>query len=137
MLRRRCAYEMPGARPCAAPPGRDSRYCFWHDPDKADDLAEAQRLGGQRRRRERTIAAAYEFTGLGSTEAIGRLFEIATTDALSLENTLARGRLLISAGLAALRLIEVGELEARIAALEQARASQPAAPTADGSLLGG
>jgi uncharacterized small protein (DUF1192 family) len=126
---------MPGARPCGAPPGRDSRYCFWHDPDKADDLAEAQRLGGQRRRRERTIAAAYEFTGLGSVEAIGRLFDIAATDALYLENSIARGRLLISAGLAALRLIEVGELEARIAALEQARARlAESSPT--GGLLG-
>jgi hypothetical protein len=129
---------MPGARPCGAPPGRDSRYCFWHDPDKADDLAEAQRLGGLRRKRERTIAAAYDFTGLGSSEAIGRLFEIAATDALYLENSIARGRLLINAGLAALRLIEVSELEARIAALEQARTRPPdGSSTPDGSLLGG
>jgi hypothetical protein len=128
---------MPGARPCGAPPGRESKYCFWHDPDKTDDLAEAQRLGGLRRRRERTIAAAYDFTGLGSTEAIGRVLEIAATDALYLENSIARSRLLISAGLAALRLIEVGDLEARVALLEQALPSPTDGNTPpDGSLLG-
>ena len=137
MLRRRCAYVMPGARPCGAPPGRESRYCFWHDPDKADDLTEAQRLGGLRRKRERTIAAAYDFTGLGSTDAIARLLEIAATDALYLENSVARGRLLISAGLAALRLLEVGELEARLAVLEQAVTKPGPAVASDGGLLGG
>ena len=88
------------------------------------------------RKRERTIAAAYDFTGLGSIEAIGRLLEIAATDALYLENSIARGRLLISAGLAALRLLEVGELEARLEALEQALAKPAAAPASNGGLLG-
>jgi hypothetical protein len=45
VLRRRCGFEMPGARPCGAPPGRDSKFCFWHDPDKADDLAVGQLIG--------------------------------------------------------------------------------------------
>ena len=128
---------MPGGRRCAAPPGRDSSYCYWHDPDKADDLAEAQRLGGLRRKRERTIAAAYDFSGLGSIEAIGRILEIAATDALYLENSIPRARVLISAGLAAVKLLEVGELEARLAVLEQAMASSRDQAAADGSLLGG
>jgi hypothetical protein len=80
--------------------------------------------------------AAYDFNGLGSTEAIGRVLEIAATDALYLEDSIARGRLLISAGLAALRLIQVGELEARIAALEQARAKPPETTSSSGGLLG-
>jgi hypothetical protein len=42
-------------------------------PGQAEELAEAQRLGGMRRKRERTIAAAYDFTGLGSIEAIRRI----------------------------------------------------------------
>jgi hypothetical protein len=130
---------MPGGRRCGAPPGRDSSYCFWHDPDKADDLAEAQRLGGLRRKRERTIAAAYDFSGLGSVESIGRIFEIAATDALYLDNSIARARVLINAGLAAIKLLEVGEIEARLAALEQATAAARAAASGrpHGRLLGG
>jgi hypothetical protein len=130
---------MPGGRDCRAPPGRDSAFCFWHDPDKADDVADAQRLGGVRRKRERTIAAAYDFTGLGSIDAIRRILEVATTDALSLENSIARVRALISAALAAAKLLETGELEARLAVLElavgSARETQ-SGPSA-GGLLGG
>jgi hypothetical protein len=120
VVRRRCAHELANGRPCHAPPGRDSTFCFWHDPGKAEDLAEAQRLGGARRRRERTIAAAYDVAGLGTVEAIRRIVEIATIDALGLENSIARGRLLISAALAAAKLLETGELEERIAVLETA-----------------
>lgn len=134
MVRRRCAQEMPDGRLCQAPPGRDSALCFWHDPGKAEDLAEAQRLGGLRRRRERTLAAAYDVAGLGSIEAIRRILEIATLDALGLENSIARARVLIAAAVAAAKLLETGELEDRLAALEAAvgagRASR-AATSAD------
>jgi hypothetical protein len=66
----------------------------------------------------------------------GETAGVAATDALYLENSIARGRLQISAGLAALRLIEVSELEARIGALEQARAKPPEASASNGGLLG-
>jgi hypothetical protein len=120
VVRRRCADTLANGRPCQAPPGRDSTFCFWHDPGKTEDLAEAQRLGGIRRKRERTIAAAYEVVGLGTVEAIRRILEIATLDALGLDNSIARGRLLIGAASAAMKLLEVGELEARLAVLEVA-----------------
>jgi len=48
------------------------------------------------------------------------LIEIAATDALGLENSIARGRLLISAALGAAKLLEVGELDARLTVLEAA-----------------
>jgi hypothetical protein len=104
----------------------------------AEEGAAAQRLGGTRRRRERTIAAAYDFTGLGSIDAIRRILEVATTDALSLENSIARVRALISAALAAAKLLETGELEARLAVLELAVGSaRDQAQPSDGGLLGG
>jgi hypothetical protein len=99
---------------------RDQAYCLFHSPDHSAEAAEARRLGGLRRRRETTLAVAYDFAGLGSTESIGRIIEIATLDALGLENSIARCRVLIAAALAASRLLEVGELEARLAALEAA-----------------
>lgn len=84
------------------------------------EAAEARKLGGIRRRREQTLSVAYDFVGLGSTESIGRIIEIATLDALGLENSMARCRVLIAAATAASRLLEVGALEARLAALEAA-----------------
>ena len=62
-------------------------------------------------------------SGLGSIEAIRRVIEIALFDALGLENSIPRARVLISGALAAAKLLETGELAERIAALEAALAS--------------
>ena len=40
---------------------------------------EAQRLGGLKRRKERTVAGAYEFRGLATIADIGRLLEVAAS----------------------------------------------------------
>jgi len=118
--KRVCAAATADGKRCPTAPLRDGEYCFMHSPDHSAEAAEARRLGGLRRRRETTLAVAYDFAGLGSTESIGRIIEIATLDALGLENSIARCRVLIAAALAASRLLEVGELEARLAALEAA-----------------
>jgi hypothetical protein len=113
---------MPDGRRCRAPVLRDGRFCFWHEPGKAEKAQEARRLGGMRRGRERTLAVAYDLAGLGSIEAIRRIVEIALFDVLGLENSIPRARVLISGALAAAKLLETGELAERIAALEAALA---------------
>ena len=40
-------------------------FCLFHSPDHEEEAAEARRLGGLRRRKEKTLAGAYEFRGLG------------------------------------------------------------------------
>ena len=131
MVTGRCAFAQPDGRPCRAYPGTDSRFCFWHDPGKADELADARRLGGMRRKRERTVAVAYDFAGLGSVDAIRRLLEIASTDALGLESSIAKIRALIAVAVAAVKLLETGELADRLAALEAALADARREPHAD------
>ena len=116
----RCAGSLPDGRSCRAWPLRGDPYCLWHSPDKEEEAAEARRLGGLRRRREKTVAGAYDFAGLGSIDSIRRILEIAVLDVLGLENSIARARLLISGGLAAAKLLETGELEDRLAVLEAA-----------------
>jgi hypothetical protein len=104
-----CAYEHPDGRACGAPPLRTGRFCYWHDPEKSDEAAEARRLGGLRRRKERTVAGVYDLAGLGSVADIKHVLEIAVIDTLGLENSVARTRVLIAAALAAMRLLEAGE----------------------------
>lgn len=93
-------------------------FCFWHSPEHAADVAEARRLGGQRRKREGIVSGAFEFDGLGSIATIRRLLEVAALDTLGLENSVARARTLVYLAQVASRLLEVGELEERIEALE-------------------
>jgi len=91
-----------------------------HDPAHAAEVQEARRLGGLRRKREATLSGAYDFQGLTSVEQIRRLLEIAVLDSLGLDNSLGRARPLIAAAQAAAKLLETGELEDRLAALEAA-----------------
>ncbi len=119
-MRRRCQAIAEGGEPCNATPLRDAPYCFWHSPDHQTEAQEARRLGGLRRQREATLAGAYDFQGLRTVEEIRRLLEIAVTDTLELQNSVARSRTLAYLAQTALRLLEVGELEERVAALEAA-----------------
>ena len=118
MVGRRCHQVLADGRPCRATPLRDVPFCFWHAPGNEEEVAEARRLGGLRRRREKTVSGAYDFEGLGSVESIRRILEIATIDALGLENSIARSRVLISAAATAAKLLETGEFQARIELLE-------------------
>ena len=121
----KCAGKQRDGRQCGAPPMKGISYCLFHSPDHAEDAAEARRLGGLRRRREKTVSGAYDFAGLDSVDAIRRILEIATIDALGLDNSIARSRLLISAAMAAAKLLELGELEDRVDRLEAAIRSRP------------
>ncbi|MGH2966299.1 MAG: hypothetical protein ACRDMH_13115 [Solirubrobacterales bacterium] len=118
MVGRGCTFQPPSGRRCGATSLRDGPFCFWHAPEREEEAAEARRLGGLRRRREKTVSGAYDFAGLGSVESIRRILEIVTIDTLGLENSIARARALIAATMAATKLLEVGELEDRLGALE-------------------
>ncbi len=118
VMRRACKAIAKGGGPCRAAPLRDGDFCRMHSPHHTKEVTEARRLGGLRRRREVTIAGAYEFEGLEDVSQIRRLLEVATLDTLSLENSIARARALAYFAQTALKLLEVGEMEERLAALE-------------------
>ena len=124
VARRSCTFLMPDGRACRAGPQRDRPYCFSHDPERADEAAEARRLGGLRRRKEGTIAVAYDLPGLDTVAGIRRLLQIVSTDGLAMDNGVPRLRALISTAVAATNLLKVGELEERLAAVEAALAAR-------------
>jgi hypothetical protein len=120
LIKRACAYAKADGQPCQMAPLRDRPYCFSHDPERAEEAAEARRLGGLRRRKEGTIAVAYDLPGLDTVAGIRRLLDIVVTDGVGLENGIARLRVLISTAVAATNLLKVGEFEDRLASLEAA-----------------
>jgi hypothetical protein len=133
LIRRRCAYAKADGQPCQMAPLRERPYCFSHDPERAEEAAEARRLGGLRRRKEGTIAVAYDLPGLDSVAGIRRLLDIVVTDGVGLENGIARLRVLISTAAAATSLLKVGEFEERLTALESV-VGRGAAQSGDDSL---
>ena len=119
VIKRQCAVRFTNGEACRMPPLKDGPLCWAHSPEHAQEAQEARKLGGLRRRREATVSIAYDFEGLDNVAAIRRLLEIAATDTLGLDNSVSRNRMLVSVVQAALQALENGELEQRIALLEQ------------------
>jgi len=118
-MHRQCAFRSAIGKPCRAAPLRDGEFCLMHSPERVKEVQEARRLGGLRRRRESTISSAYQFDSLNSVEGIRRIVEVAVLDTLSMENSIARSRTLAYLAQVALRTLEIGDLETRIADLEE------------------
>ncbi len=119
-MARACKALNEQGEPCGTPPLVDSDYCLWHDPDHEREAAEARRLGGANHRKEQVLQAIYGVEGLESVGQIRRLYDLAVSAALTVEKAADRARLLIAAGRAATDLLQVGELAARVQALEGA-----------------
>lgn len=83
MVTRRCQALKGDGQPCRARPLRDAQFCIMHSPEHAEEMKEARRLGGLRRRREVTVQGAYNINGLETVADIQRLVEIAALDILS------------------------------------------------------
>jgi hypothetical protein len=126
LIAKGCAYAKADGQPCRMAPLHDRPYCFSHDPERAAEAAEARRLGGLRRRKESTVAVAYDLPGLDTVAGIRRVLDIVVADTVGQEHGIARQRVLIAAATAATNLLKVGELEERLAHLEAAMARHDA-----------
>jgi hypothetical protein len=131
LIKRRCAGTKADGQPCQMAPLHERPYCFAHDPERAAEAAEARRMGGLRRRKEGTIAVAYDLPGLDTVAGIRRHLAIVVTDSVGLENGIARLRVILATAGAATALLKVGELEDRLAALEQAVAHRAESQAAE------
>jgi hypothetical protein len=136
-MMRHCLGVLRNGQPCRAAPRVAGSFCFMHDPDRATEAKEARKLGGLRRRREIRLTGAFDVDGLDTVDGIRRLLEIAAIDGLGLDNSVARARILIAVAVAASRLIELGELEAGLRALEAVRtgSTRPAGVARSGESL--
>jgi hypothetical protein len=131
LIRKGCAYAKADGQPCRMAPLHDRPFCFSHDPERAAEAAEARRIGGLRRKKEGTIAIAFDLPGLDTVAGIRRLLQIAATDAVGLDSGIPRLRVIISTAVAATNLLKVGELEDRLAHVEAAVARYDAGSTDD------
>ena len=125
MVGRACSFEMPDGRACRAAPLRGESFLFWHSPDTTADLAEARRMGGLHRRKKRTVAAIYGFGGLRSIEDHQALLETVVIETMTLENSIARNSAVTRMIATEAKLIELGDLATRLAAIEATLGRRP------------
>lgn len=116
--RRHCKATNKRGEACGFQPMRESDLCWHHDPENEEAAQDARRLGGVRRKRESTLAGAYEFDGILSDSGIARYLDIVAYDALSLDHGVARVRAMVAIVLAAEKVLRGEDVEARVAALE-------------------
>jgi hypothetical protein len=120
VVSRTCRARNARGDSCRAAPLPDQDYCVFHDPEYGDTVQETRRAGGQRRRREVTLATADDFQGLTSVPQIRRPVEVAAFDAPGLENSISRVRALAYLAQVTATLLDKGELEERLDAMEAA-----------------
>jgi hypothetical protein len=75
-------------------------------------------MGGLHRRKKRTVAAIYGFGGLRSIEDHQALLETVVIETMTLENSIARNSAVTRMIATGAKLIELGDLAGRIAAIE-------------------
>jgi hypothetical protein len=98
----------------------DGPFCFWHAPDTVEEADEARRLGGLHRRKKKSVASIYGFGGLRTIADIQTLLETAAIETLAIENSIGRNRALAGMAATGAKLVELGDLAERVAALEAA-----------------
>jgi hypothetical protein len=99
-------------------PLEGERYCFTHHPDKARERAIARKRGGHNRQTPTVAEIPTEPIRLRTVRDVQELLEGAVADTLAQSNSAQRSRTLGYLLGIALRALEVGELEERLAMLE-------------------
>ena len=117
--KRKCQGINKSGGACGTHPLLDHDYCLFHSPDHIEEARRARSLGGHRRKREHVIQSTYDIFDLNSVEGLLRLLEVAALDALGLENSLARSKVIVTILRAGATLLPFGELDRRLSELEQ------------------
>ena len=119
----RCHCVKDTGEPCRAPALSGEEFCLFHSPNHTEEVAEARRVGGQKRRQQKAVLEIFDFHGLGTVADIQHLLDSVCIDTLALPSSVPRSRMLIYLSQTALKCVEVGVLETRVHALEAAGGS--------------
>jgi hypothetical protein len=116
----KCKAKTKAGRPCPNAAG-ESGYCFTHDPARGKERAEARKRGGERHRTPHGATDAATLpTKVRTLDDVLSVLDYALAEAMPLENSVQRGRLIVTIAHAFIEAIKTGELEQRLAAIESA-----------------
>lgn len=118
VLMAKCAATNKDGSPCQAQALKAGSHCFTHSPETGAARADAHRLGGQRRRVGHNADVASVPPQVRTSTDVLIVLDYGLKEALALENSIARGRLLVAICSVYVQTIKIGEFENRIAKLE-------------------
>lgn len=120
-MRRRCQATTEDASPCRQAPRHGRPFCFWHDPETADDARRAREVGGKRAHREAAIAGAFNLGDLSTPEGILRLFEISMVEAMQIEDPVQKVRAINQTARYAALLLEITDSHERLRFIKESK----------------
>jgi hypothetical protein len=116
----KCKAKTTTGQPCKAQAIKGGKFCFIHDPTQGKKRAAARKRGGQRRRTPHAGNPEFIPAQVRTIDDVLKVLDYALAEAMPLENSVQRGRLLVSIAGAFVEVIKVGELESRLEAIESA-----------------
>src|SRR5687768_12536403 len=112
-----CKGENAAGTQCKAYAGK-SGYCFMHDASRGRERALARRNGGLSTKKPHHADASMLPHEIRSIEGVFAVLNYALQESIILDNSIQRGRLLVSIAHGFIEALKVGELEKRLEALE-------------------
>lgn len=119
MTKARCKGTNVAGEPCRAYGGAHG-YCFMHDAAKGSERAAARRNGGRATKKPHGADASLLPPAIRTMDGVFALLNYTLKESIVLDNSIQRGRLLISIAHGYIEALKVGELENRLEALENA-----------------
>ena len=114
-----CHGKNSRGEPCKMAAVKGDRYCFNHSPGKAQERARARKRGGEARHTPHAGELGSIPADIATIEDARQLLNYVMAELLVMDNGIQRARALIALFEAFTRSFEIGELEERIAALEE------------------
>ncbi len=119
MSKKQCSAKNKRNEPCNAS-ASDNGFCFTHDASRGKERAEARRRGGLQRITPSVADKSLVPKQTRTLNDVMTILDYALHESLVLQNSIQRGRLLVSIAHAYLEGIKIGELEQRLEAVETA-----------------
>ena len=119
MSKKQCQATNRRGEPCSAS-ANVTGFCFTHDATKGRERAIARRNGGLQRITPHVADASIVPKQTRSIESAMIILDYALQESLVLQNSIQRGRLLVSIAHGYIEALKVGEMEQRLEAVETA-----------------
>lgn len=116
----KCTAKTSAGEPCKMQALKGSKYCFTHAPEVGAARAMARKAGGARHRLPHAGNNASIPARIRSIEEAMTILDYTLAEIIPMENSIQRGRLLIALCAGFVDALKVGEIEARLLAIENA-----------------
>ncbi len=117
MSKKQCQAKKRNGEPCNAS-ANETGFCFTHDATKGKERAIARRNGGLRRITPHVADASLVPKETRTIADVMTILDYALQESLVLQNSIQRGRLLVSIAHGYIEALKVGEMEQRLEAVE-------------------